>query len=94
MDPTAGSANPRECKISFGDSRPVINLADSNPYTIIGAVIVRPSDAIVQPKMGPVQANRMPDLSQDIRADWPGLCAATSAADVLYYAGRRDARPS
>ncbi len=85
-------SQPRECKISFGDSRPVINLADSNPYTIVGAVIVRPSDAIVQPKMVPVQANRMPDLSQDIRADWPGLCAATSAADVLYYAGRRDAR--
>ncbi|MGI9459137.1 MAG: hypothetical protein ACR2NF_03985 [Pirellulales bacterium] len=85
-------SQPRECKISFGDSRPVINLADSNPYTIVGAVIVRPSDAIVQPRTGPVQANRMPDLSQDIRADWPGLCAATSAADVLYYAGRRDAR--
>ena len=85
-------SQPRECKISFGDSRPAINLADSNPYTIVGAVIVRPSDAIVQPRPGPVQAHRMPDLSQDIRADWLGLCAATSAADVLYYAGRRDAR--
>ena len=85
-------SQPQECKISFGDSRPAINLVDSNPFTIVGAVVVRPSDAIVQPRTDPVQANRMPDLSQDIRPDWPGLCAATSAADVLYYAGRRDAR--
>lgn len=85
-------SHPRKCKIRFGDSRPAINLADSNPYTIVGAVVVRPSDAIIQPRPGAVQAHRMPDLSQDIRTDWPGLCAATSAADVLYYAGRRDAR--
>ena len=85
-------SQPRECKISFGDSRPIISLADSNPYTIVGAVVVRPSGAIVQPRTVPVQAHRMPDLSQHIRAEWPGLCAATSAADVLYYAGRRDAR--
>ena len=85
-------SQPQECKISFGESRPAINLADSNPYTIVGAVVIRPNDAIVQPRPGAVKAHRMPDLSQDIRTDWPGLCAATSAADVLYYAGRRDAR--
>ena len=83
---------PEGNPISFGKTRPTIVLADSNPYTIVGAVVIRPGDAIIHAAPNDVTANRMPDLSQDLRPNWKGLCAATSAADVLYYAGRRDPR--
>ena len=82
----------RECGLTFGDARPVITLAGSKHFTVVGAVIIRPADASVQQQVGRVVAHRMPDLSQNIRPVWSGLCAAASAADVLYCIGRRDDR--
>jgi len=37
-------------------------------------------------------AAAMPDLTQDFSALWPGLCAPTSAADVLFSIHERDER--
>ena len=85
-------AQPRESSVMYGESRPVIMLAGSSPYTVVGAVVIRPADAIVQRQTGRVVARRMPDLSQNIRPAWQGLCAATSAADVLYCVGKQDIR--
>ena len=32
----------------------------------------------------------MPDLSQHLKTEWTGLCAAAAAADMLYYAALRN----
>ena len=64
---------PEGNPISFGKTRPTIVLADSNPYTIVGAVVIRPSDAVIHTAPNDAIANRMPDLSQDLRPNWKGL---------------------
>ena len=80
----------RKCVVKFGKARPTIELADSRRYTIVGGVVLRPSDALLRMGSKDIEAHRMPDLSQNIRPEWRGLCAATAAADLIYYAGRRD----
>lgn len=80
----------RECAVNFGKARPTIELADSRRYTIVGGVVLRPSDSLLRMGSKDIEAHRMPDLSQNIRPEWRGLCAAAAAADLIYYAGRRD----
>ena len=76
--------------VSCGTRRPSIVLTNDMTYTIIGAIDTTQQtiSAIIHPPLS--YAHGMPDLSQHIRTEWTGLCAATAAADMLYYAALRN----
>ncbi|MGI9460120.1 MAG: hypothetical protein ACR2NF_08995, partial [Pirellulales bacterium] len=61
-------------------------------YTIVGAIKLQPNRPFQQNKVDlPLSlAHGMPDLSQHLKTEWTGLCAAAAAADMLYYAALRN----
>lgn len=82
-------ADPGETPLHFGKRRPTIILDAANTFTVCGAVVVSPlGDARASE---PVQAfiDGMPDLTQAIHHEWPGLCGPASAANVIYAIGLR-----
>lgn len=70
--------------LHFGKYRPSIVLLPAGTFTITGAIVVRPADAVAKEAENATRAAAMPDLSQDFGPGWPGLCGPTSAADVLF----------
>lgn len=80
---------PHRLNVRWGRQRPAIDLRKERFFTIVGAVLIQPAAAVARPTIN-ASAPRMPDLSQNLRPEWPGLCAATAAADVLYQIGHRD----
>jgi len=80
---------PHRIDVRWGRQRPAIALREGRFFTIVGAVLIRPAAAVARPAFN-ASAARMPDFSQHLQPDWPGLCAAAAAADVLYQIGHRD----
>ena len=80
---------PYRLNVRWGRQRPAIELREGRFFTIVGAVLIQPAAAVPRPTFN-ASAQRMPDLSQNLRPEWPGLCAASAAADVLYQIGHRD----
>lgn len=81
------TSDPSELPVHFGSQRPAIVLQHGGLFTVTGAVIVAPSDFIttsVPIRMLETVATELPDLSQELSPQWPGLCGPTSAADVLF----------
>lgn len=76
---------PRELPVHFGRQRPAVVLQPAGGFTITGAVVIAPRSALPgSVRMAETRTAGMPDLSQDLSPRWPGLCAPTSAADVLF----------
>ena len=81
----------RSLPVHFGKQRPTVILQPAGPFTVTGAVVVRPRSAEARkPRMSETVARAMPDLSQDISPTWSGLCGPTAAADVLFSMHARD----
>jgi len=80
---------PYRLNVRWGRQRPAIELREGRFFTIVGAVLIQPAAAVPRPTFN-ASAQRMPDLSQNLRPEWPGLCAAAAAADVLYQIGHGD----
>ena len=85
-------SKPTKRIVSCGTRRPSIVLTNDLSYTIVGAIKLQPNRPFQQNNFHPPlsYAHGMPDLSQHIRTEWTGLCAATAAADMLYYAALRN----
>lgn len=84
-------SKPRELPVHFGRQRPAVVLQPAGTFTITGAVVVAPQKvAIGAARMTETLAPGMPDLTQDFSSRWPGLCAPTSAADVLFSLREKD----
>jgi hypothetical protein len=89
----AWAGKPREIPVHPGRQRPSLVLDSAETFTVTGAVIAVPQGRETErPRMAATAAAAMPDLSQDFSPLWPGLCAPTSAADVLFSIGSRKAR--
>jgi len=80
---------PYRLDVRWGRQRPAIELREGRLFTIVGAVLIQPATAAARLTVN-ASAPRMPDLSQNLRPQWPGLCGATAAADLLYRIGHRD----
>jgi hypothetical protein len=80
---------PYRLNVRWGRQRPAIELREGRFFTIVGAVLIQPAAAAPRPTFN-ASAQRMPDLSQNLRPEWPGLCGASAAADVLYQIGHGD----
>ena len=89
----AWKGNPREVPLHFGKHRPSIILLPSEPYTIVGAIIVRPIEDDPQSRSRGAGNKRdatlaiaanIPDFTQHFDPAWTGLCGAASAADILF----------
>lgn len=82
-------ASPTNLDVIWGRQRTAVELQEGKFFTVVGAILVHPAVGLARPTTSAL-APRMPDLSQNLRPEWPGLCAATAAADILYRIGYRD----
>ena len=80
---------PHRLKVHWGSQRPAIELREGRFFTIVAAVLVQPAAATTRLTVN-ATAPRIPDLSQNLQPQWPGLCGAAAAADVLYRIGHHD----
>lgn len=85
-------SKPTKRMVTYGTRRPSIALTNDLRYTIVGAIKLQPNRQFQQNHLhSPLSLSHgMPDLSQHLKAEWTGLCAAAAAADMLYFAALRN----
>lgn len=82
-------AAPNESILQFGARRPSLVLDSASLFTVVGAVMMVPQQEAKANEPITGVGDSMPDLSQSLGDQWPGLCGPTSAADILYAIGSR-----